>query len=71
MVDKFYTFKMLKHALLDNNMGHTRLHRVGLAYRLINRMVDNLEDFRIDWRRHSAAAEALLNVSIDRHSILQ
>ena len=61
---------MLKHALLDNNIGHTRLHGVGLTYGLINHMADNLEDFRIDWQRHSAAAEALLDVSIGRHSIL-
>ena len=69
MVDEYYTFKMLKHALLDDNIGHTKLHRVGLTYGLINRMVDNLEDFRIDWRRRDAAAEALLDVLIGRRSI--
>jgi hypothetical protein len=48
LVDEYYTFKILKHTLLNNNIGHTKLYRVGLTYRLINRMVDNLEDFRID-----------------------
>ena len=69
MVNKYYTFKMLKHALLNNNIGHAKLHRIGLTYGLINYMVDNLEDFRIDWRHHSAAVEALLDVLISKPSI--
>jgi len=40
---------MLKYALLNNNIGYIKLYRVGLIYGLINRIVDNLEDFRIDW----------------------
>jgi len=60
---------MLKHALLNDNIGHIKLHRVGLTYGLINRIVDNLEDFRIDWRRRSATVEALLDVLIGRRSI--
>jgi hypothetical protein len=60
---------MLKYALLNNNIGHTKLYRVGLTYRLINYIVDNLEDFRIDWRRYSAIVEALLDVLIGRPSI--
>ena len=48
MVNEDYTFKMLKHALLNNNIGYTRLYRVGLTYGLINRIMGNLEDFRID-----------------------
>ena len=71
LIGKHYTFKMLKHALLDNDMGHTRLHGVGLTYGLIHRMVDNLGDFRIDWRRRSAAAEALLDVPIGGRFISQ
>jgi hypothetical protein len=39
---------MLKYTLLNNNIGYIKLHRVGLTYGLINRIVDNLEDFRID-----------------------
>ena len=39
---------MLKYTLLNNNIGHTKLYRVSLTYGLINRIVDNLEDFRID-----------------------
>jgi hypothetical protein len=70
LVNEDYTFKILKYALLNNNMGHTRLYRVSLTYGLINCIIDNLEDFRIDWRRYSAIAEALLNVLISRHSIL-
>ena len=69
MVDEYYTFKMLKHTLLNDNIGHIKLHRISLTYGLINRIVDNLEDFRIDWRRYSAAVEALLDVLISRHSI--
>ena len=40
---------MLKYILLNNNIGYIKLYRVGLIYRLINYIVDNLEDFRIDW----------------------
>ena len=69
MVNKYYTFKMLKYALLNNNIGHAKLYRISLIYRLINYIVDNLEDFRIDWRRYSTIAEALLNVLISRCSI--
>ena len=71
LIDKHYTFKMLKHALLDNDIGHTRLHGVGLRYGLINRMADKLGDFRIDWRRRSTVAEALLDVSIGGRFISQ
>ena len=39
---------MLKYILLNNNIGYIKLYRVSLIYRLINRIVDNLEDFRID-----------------------
>ena len=60
---------MLKHTLLNNNIGHIKLYRVSLTYRLINYIVDNLEDFRIDWRRYNTAAEALLNILISRRSI--
>ena len=49
MVNKYYTFKMLKYILLNNNIGYIRLYRVSLIYRLVNYIVDNLEDFRIDW----------------------
>jgi len=69
LVNKYYTFKMLKYALLNNNIGHAKLYRISLIYRLINYIVDNLEDFRIDWRRYSTIAEALLNVLISRCSI--
>jgi len=69
LVDEYYTFKMLKHALLDDNIGHAKLYRIGLTYGLINRIVDNLEDFRIDWRCYSAVVEALLDVLIGRRSI--
>ena len=69
MVNKYYTFKILKYTLLNNNIGHIKLYRVGLIYGLINRIVDNLEDFRIDWRRHNTTAEALLNILISRRSI--
>ena len=60
---------MLKYTLLNNNIGHIKLYRVGLIYRLINRIVDNLEDFRIDWRCYNTTVEALLNVLISRRSI--
>ena len=60
---------MLKYALLNNNIGYIKLYRVGLIYRLINRIVNNLEGFRIDWRRYSTIVEALLNVLIGRPSI--
>jgi len=60
---------MLKYTLLNNNIGHIKLYRVSLTYGLINHMVDNLEDFRIDWRRYNAIVEALLNVLISRRSI--
>ena len=60
---------MLKYTLLNNNIGYIKLYRVGLIYRLINRIVDNLEDFRIDWRYYNTTAEALLNVLISRRSI--
>ena len=69
MVNEYYTFKILKHALLNNNIGHIKLYRISLIYRLINRIVDNLEDFKIDWRRYSAIAEALLNILISKRSI--
>jgi hypothetical protein len=69
LVNKYYTFKILKYALLNNNIGHIKLYRVSLMYRLINYIVDNLEDFRIDWRRRSTIAEALLNILISRPSI--
>ena len=62
---------MLKYILLDNNIGHTRLHGVGLIYRLINCIVDNLEDFKIDWRGRSTAVEALLDILIGKRFILQ
>jgi hypothetical protein len=39
---------MLKYTLFNNNIGYIKLYRVGLTYRLINRIADNLEDFRID-----------------------
>jgi len=48
---------MLKYVLFNNNIGHIKLHRVSLIYRLINRIIDNLEDFRIDWQRRSTAAK--------------
>ena len=48
LVNKFYIFKILKHTLFNNNIGHIRLHRVGLVYKLINYIVNNLEDFKID-----------------------
>jgi hypothetical protein len=60
---------LLKYALLDNNVGHTKLHRIGLTYGLINRMINNLEDFRVDWQRCNAAVKTLLDVSIDKHSV--
>jgi len=61
---------MLKHVLLNNNIGYIRLYRVSLIYKLINYIVDNLKDFKINWRRYSATAKALLNVLINKHSIL-
>jgi hypothetical protein len=67
LIEEDYNFKLLKHALLDSSMGHTKLHRIGLTYGLIDRMANCLEDFRTDWRRRSVAAEALLDVSIGRH----
>jgi len=60
---------MLKYILLNNNIGHIKLYRVSLTYRLINYIVNNLEDFRIDWRHYSAIVKALLNVLIGRRSI--
>jgi hypothetical protein len=69
LIEEDYNFKLLKHALLDSSMGHTKLHRIGLTYGLIDRMVNCLEDFRTDWRRSNAAAEALLDVSIGKHPI--
>ena len=69
LIEEDYNFKLLKHALLDSNMGCTKLHRIGLTYGLIDCMANCLEDFRIDWRRCNAAAEALLDVSIGEHSI--
>ena len=60
---------MLKYALLNDNIGYIKLYRVSLTYRLINRIVDNLEDFRIDWRHYNTIVEALLNILIGRHSI--
>jgi hypothetical protein len=69
LVNEYYTFKILKYTLLNNNIGHIKLYRIGLTYRLINCIVDNLEDFRIDWRRYSTIVEALLNILISRPSI--
>ena len=60
---------MLKYTLLNNNIGHIKLYRIGLIYRLINYIVDNLEDFRIDWQYYSAIVKALLNILIGKHSI--
>ena len=60
---------MLKYALLNNNIGYVKLYRIGLIYRLINYIVDNLKDFRIDWQRYSTVVEALLNILINRRSI--
>ena len=48
LVNKYYTFKMLKYVLLNNNIGYIELCRIGLIYRLINYIIDNLEDFKID-----------------------
>jgi hypothetical protein len=64
-----YNFKLLKYVLLDDNVGHTKLHRIGLTYGLIDRMVNSLEDFKVDWQHCNAAAEILLDVSIDKHSV--
>ena len=61
---------MLKYVLLNNNIGHIRLYRVGLIYRLINYIINYLNDFRIDWRYYNIIIEALLNISIGKHSIL-
>jgi len=69
LVNKYYTFKIFKYALLNNNIGYIKLYSIGLIYRLINRIVNNLEDFRIDWRHYSTTVEALLNVLISRRSI--
>jgi len=35
--------------IVGYSIGHTKLYRIGLIYRLINYIVDCLEDFRIDW----------------------
>ena len=69
LIKEDYNFKLLKHALLNSSIGHTKLYRIGLIYRLINRIVNYLEDFRIDWRRSNTIVEALLNVLIGKYPI--
>ena len=48
LIKENYNFKLLKHALLNSTIGHIKLYRIGLIYRLINYIVNCLEDFRID-----------------------
>jgi hypothetical protein len=69
LIEEDYNFKLLKYALLDSNIGHTKLRTIGLIYRVINHMANCLEDFRTDWRHYNAVAEALLNVLIGKHPI--
>jgi len=40
---------MFKYALFNNNIGYIKLYKVGLIYKLINYIVNNLKDFKINW----------------------
>jgi len=48
LIKEDYNFKLLKHALFNSNIGHTKLYRIGLIYRLINYITNYLKDFKID-----------------------
>jgi len=69
LIKEDYNFKLLKHILLNSSMGHIKLYRVGLTYRLINYIINYLKDFRIDWRYYNIIIEALLNILISNYFI--
>jgi hypothetical protein len=48
LIKEDYNFKLLKYALLNSSIGHIKLYRIGLIYRLINYIANYLEDFRTD-----------------------
>ena len=48
LIKEDYNFKLLKYALLNSSIGYIKLYRISLIYRLINRIVNCLEDFRMD-----------------------
>ena len=50
-------------------MSHTKLHRIGLIYGLIDYIVNSLENFKVDWQYCNTTAETLLDVSINKHSV--
>ena len=47
LIKEDYNFKLLKYALLNSSIGYIKLYMINLIYRLINYIINYLEDFRI------------------------
>jgi hypothetical protein len=60
LTEENYNLKLLKYSLLDNNMSHTKLHRIGLIYGLIDHIVNSLENFRVDWQYYNTTTKHYL-----------